>query len=242
MAAVEPTGRRCIPPFEVAETRSSGSCPADHVLASQSTVTVVSRPEKPPIAATSAPEGMIDWRRARLRRDHERAAAVGLDVGERGGQTADVSPPNIPPPPRTLRRRVAGRWHPAAVRRTLRRRVAGRWRAAARAARPAARRPSSARRSDRRRGTSSSSRARASAPTRTPAPAAARPRPRSRPPAAPAGRTRAAGRARRRASHPRSASAPTRGRSRCVPITIASVTAPPSSTSGPATDARVSSE
>jgi len=50
-----------MPPLEDEETSAQRTWPDATALASQSVVTVVSLPVKPPIAATFAPDWMIAW-------------------------------------------------------------------------------------------------------------------------------------------------------------------------------------
>ena len=153
--------------------------PSRTALASQSTLTWLSRPEKPPIAATSAPERDQLARRARLAGHGDRAAAVLLDVGERLGQRLRVAAERPAaaaglPPSRRGRRRArragpVGR-HPGAGRPARRRAGRGHPRPP-----PGRRRPRTRRR-----------------------PAAAEPRARG-----PAGRERPAGRVTERLDRPR---------------------------------------
>ncbi len=61
IASVAPTRPSRMPPFDDEETSTQRTCPDSTASASHSVVTVVSLPEKPPIAATFAPDWMIAW-------------------------------------------------------------------------------------------------------------------------------------------------------------------------------------
>ena len=83
--------RRCPGPDRFLRRAPSGSCRLRTSSASHERLTSLSRPEKPPIPTTLAPRAMIALGRARLARDGERPAAVGVDVGQGRVQRSGVA-------------------------------------------------------------------------------------------------------------------------------------------------------
>ena len=79
-------------------------------------MTVVSLPENPPIAATSAPDSMIAWLAPDWLEIDDRAAAVGLGVGHGRGQLGRVAAEH---PAAAARRRGAAGARSAARRRPV---------------------------------------------------------------------------------------------------------------------------
>ena len=104
MTVCEPVRPSCGPPMPVLPSASTQRMrPSATACFSQATLTSLSRPEKPPMPATSAPESMIAEAARRLARDADRAAAVGLHVGEGGGEggrvAAEHAASGVPPAP-----------------------------------------------------------------------------------------------------------------------------------------------
>ena len=106
-----------MPPRPSPEVSTQRIFPARTASASQLAVTSLSLPEKPPIAATSAPS--MTWRAgARLGGDGDRAAAVRAGVGERLGERGAVAAEHpAARPGRRAPRRAARRAKPPRGRR-----------------------------------------------------------------------------------------------------------------------------